>query len=87
MSDPNIIHSGLGGDIQIEGQAFTVQIYALENDPNWILEVVDLDGTSTVWEDPFPSDKAAHEALLAVIETEGIGAFTSGDVIPFPQGT
>jgi len=66
MSDPNIIYSGLGDHITVDGQEFKVEIYRLENNPDWILEVIDQDGTSTVWDDPFPSDKAAFDELQTV---------------------
>jgi len=85
MSDPNIINSGLGGHITVDGQPFTVEIYRLENNPDWILEVVDNEGASTVWDDPFVSDKAAFDELQAVIKAEGASAFTGGKVIPFPK--
>lgn len=85
MSEPNIINSGLGGNITVEGHVFTVEIYRLENDPDWILEVVDCKGTSTVWDNPFLTDQAAFDELQAVIQAEGASAFTGSNVIPFPR--
>jgi len=85
MSDPNIIYSGLGDHITVEGLAFKVEIYRLENNPDWILEVIDQDGTSTVWDNPFPSDRAAFDELQAVIKAEGVSAFTGDNIIPFPK--
>jgi len=85
MSDPNIIYSGLGDHITVDGQTFKVEIYRLENNHDWILEVIDQDGTSIVWDNPFPSDKAALDELQAVIKAEGANAFTGGNIIPFPK--
>ena len=85
MSDPNIIYSSLGDHITVDGQEFKVEIYRLENNPDWILEVIDQDGTSTVWDDPFPSDKAAFDELQTVIKAEGAGAFTGSNIIPFSK--
>jgi len=85
MSDPNIIYSGLGGNVTVGGHVFKVEIYRLENDPDWILEVVDHEGTSTVWDNPFISDTTAFDELQAVIKAEGANAFTGGNIIPFPK--
>jgi len=85
MSEPNNINSGLGGHITVDGQVFKVEIYRLENNPDWILEVVDSEGASTVWDDPFVSDRAAFDELQAVIRAEGATAFTGGQGIPFPK--
>jgi len=85
MNDPDIINSDLGGNITVGGHIFKVEIYRLESDPDWILEVVDRKGTSTVWDEPFLSDRAAFDELQAVIKAEGASAFTGGNVIPFPK--
>ncbi|MDO9278256.1 MAG: hypothetical protein Q7U05_06805 [Polaromonas sp.] len=47
----------------------------LEQDTEWILEVVDAGGTSTVWDDKFPTDKAALEKALRSIKTDGVDSF------------
>ena len=44
MSDPNIVSSGLSQRIIVEGHEFQIEIYRLEGDPTWTLEVVDEDG-------------------------------------------
>jgi len=40
--------------------------------------VVDETGTSTVWDDLFPTDQAALAEALQTIREEGIGTFLSG---------
>ncbi len=63
-----------------------VEIYKSECDQNWLLEVVDEDGTSTVWNDLFKSDQAAMDEVLNTIEEEGLSAFRdSANIVPFPQ--
>lgn len=67
------------GEISVE-----VCIYRLESDPEWILEVVNSEGTSIVWDDPFPSDDAANEEFLRTVTEDGITTFLdSAKIIPF----
>jgi uncharacterized protein len=40
-----------------------------------MLEVVDQDGGSTVWDDLFPTDEEALAEAMNTIATEGIGCF------------
>jgi len=50
----------------------------------WSLEVVNSAGTSTVWQDEFPSDAAANEEFLRTVTEEGMTAFLdSAKVVPF----
>lgn len=84
--DPNIITSGKSQRITVDGRPFSIEIYRLETDPHWILEVVDCEGTSHVWDDHFASDKDARTAAVQEIEREGAVAFMRGDnVIRFPR--
>lgn len=86
MADPNLVSSGLSKTVTIEGHKFRIEIYKLESDPTWSLEVVDEAGTSTVWDDQFESDLAAMNEVLRVIEEEGPRAFhDNANVIKFPK--
>ena len=85
MSDPNLIHSGLSQRTTVEGREFKIEIYRLEQEPKWSLEVVDEDGTSTVWDDLFETDQAALDEVLKTIEDKGLSAFRdNANVVPFP---
>ncbi len=85
MTDPNIVSSGLSRRVVVDGHTLQVDIYRLEIDHSWSLEIVDEDGTSTVWEDLFPSDQAALDEALKAIEKEGLSGFRDlGNVVPFP---
>ena len=86
MADPNIVFSGLSTTNSECGLDLRIEIYRLENDPSWSLEVVDQDGTSTVWDDLFDTDQEALDEALKLIREEGAAAFRdTGNVIPFPR--
>ncbi|PTB84817.1 hypothetical protein C9927_01645 [Pseudidiomarina aestuarii] len=54
----------------------TVQIDIYKSDEHgWILEIVDQDNNSTLWEDHFESDQAALQEALDALNEEGIEAF------------
>jgi hypothetical protein len=86
MTDPNIVHSGLSQKMTVQDHELSIEIYRLEHEPNWALEVVDEEGTSTVWDDQFETDQAALDEVLGTIEKEGLSAFRDdGNVFPFPS--
>lgn len=72
--DIDIIHSPLEQAYSADSHSVRIQIYR-SADSQWILEVVDEHGTSTVWDDQFETDKLALEEVFMAIETEGIGSF------------
>jgi hypothetical protein len=77
--DPNIVVSRLSRNVTIDEVTVEVQIYRLENEQVWQLEVVNETGTSTVWNDTFDTEQDALDAFNYVIEQEGIEAFLDGD--------
>lgn len=82
--EPNMVNSGKSQRVIIDGLPFSIEIYRLQTDKNWTLEVVDHEGTSHVWDDPFESDKDARNTALEAIQSEGALAFMRGNnVIPF----
>ena len=50
--DPDIVTSGLSRAFVADGKRVDVRIYRLEHDRDWMLEVVNDQGTSTVWDVP-----------------------------------
>jgi C4-type Zn-finger protein len=57
----------------IGSQDKSVKIEIYEGDPGqWILEIEDQYGNSTVWNDQFPSDQAALDEARKTIREEGI---------------
>lgn len=74
--DLELIYSPLQQAYSADGHTLSIQIYR-SVDSLWILEVVDEQGTSTVWDDPFETDKAALEAAFLAIEEKGIASFVT----------
>lgn len=71
--DPPIIYSPLNRTVSRNGRNVEVEIYRAENE-DWILEVVDEHGNSTVWDDLFPTDQAALDEAMRTIDEQGIDA-------------
>ena len=87
MNDgPDVVISGKSQDVVVDGYRFSIQIYRLESDKTWTLEVVDQDGTSHVWDEEFKTDRDARNIALQELEKEGAVAFMRGsNVIPFQR--
>ena len=84
--DPNIVTSSLSRRVTRNGVTVKVEIYRLEHDPAWSLEVVNPRNTSIVWETTFDTDDEANQAFEIALDEEGIESFLDGgNVIPFPQ--
>jgi uncharacterized protein len=75
MADLKIITSPLSGPYSEGGLSVDVQIYRSESS-KWVLEVVDNEGTSTVWDDEFETDEAAKSEFNRCIAEEGIVSLT-----------
>ena len=74
-TEPELIQSPLSQTITCDGHTLQVDIYRLEEEIDWLLEVVNEDGTSHVWDDRFPTDQAALDAVHEAIDEEGVAAF------------
>ncbi len=79
--EPNLVNSAKSQRVVVDGYPFAIEIYRLESDQTWTLEVVDHEGTSHVWDEQFKSDKDARNAALQALEAEGALAFIRGDNI------
>ncbi len=73
--EPNIVMSHLCCTETREGMSVEIMIYKGEKDDVWILEVVDEEGASTIWDEPFKTDQAAYEEVMRTIDEEGISTF------------
>ena len=72
--------------IVVDGYPFSIDIFRLETDTTWTLEVVDHNNTSHVWDEQFRFDVEARDVALKAIEAEGALVFMRGNnVIPFRQ--
>ena len=76
IEDRELEFSPLSGRLTCDGVTVEVKIYrfACTDDP-WKLEVVDREGSSTAWDDPFPSDQDAYDAFGEAVEEDGIASF------------
>lgn len=78
MSDSEdypIVHSPLERRITRDGVTVDVHIYRGQDEADWLLEIVDHLGGSTVWEYTFTSDEAALAEAMQAIERDGIASF------------
>ena len=79
MSEPEIVMSPLCREIVQDGTKIQVDIYRGEDESEWILEVIDEENASTVWDEPFDTDREALSAVMEVIEKDGIRSFLESD--------
>jgi len=69
------------------GTSVDVHIYRADDDgrEGWILEIIDASGTSTVWDEPFPTDGVALAEAWSTISTHGIAPVTGVGPAPAPK--
>lgn len=72
---PELIESSLCRSIEQAGVRLTINIVRLATERGWSLEVVNEHGTSTVWDNLFPTDRDADAAFRDVLAQEGLEAF------------
>jgi hypothetical protein len=84
MSDPVIIMSPLCREMSGDGTKIQIDIYRGEDESGWVLEVIDEENTSTVWDDPFDTDQEALNEVMEVIEREGIRSFLESAPVVMP---
>jgi len=70
-----IINSPLSQKLSRDGITIEVMIYRGEHEAEWILEVIDHAGGSTVWEATFATEQDALNEVFQTIATDGIGCF------------
>jgi len=73
-----ITMSPLCQEITREGQTIDVLIYD-DGAAGWLLEVVDVHGTSLVWDDSFATDQEALDEVFAALDDEGMQGLFAGD--------
>jgi uncharacterized protein len=67
----NNVHSPLERTLSGEGHSLHIGIYRGADEPDWILEIQDEQGMSTVFDERFATDQAALDAALDAIKAEG----------------
>lgn len=67
--EPDFIESPLSQHVTRNGVTVRVDIYA-DSDHRWILEIVDAENTSHVWDEHFETDQQALDEALRALEEE-----------------
>jgi hypothetical protein len=67
--EPELIESALSQQVTRHGVSVSIQIYG-DGNGKWILEVVDAENTSHVWDDPFETDGNALAEAMRALEEE-----------------
>ena len=80
--DAVLVDSGLSQEIEVDGHLFEINIFRLEDETTWTLEVVDEDNTSHVWDDTFASDFAALIEAQKELRSMGAEAFMAEEAHP-----
>ena len=70
-----IIESSLSRKITREGTTIEVLIYRSVHEKEWILEVVDHEGESAVWEETFQTEQDALNEVFQTIASGGMSGF------------
>ncbi|WP_022943283.1 hypothetical protein [Psychromonas hadalis] len=69
-----LIMSPLCQPFELDGKSVQIDIYNGDNG-GWLIEIVDEFNNSTVWNDEFPTEKAALIEAIETINEDGIDAF------------
>ena len=73
MDEIELVYSKHCQSVTSNGRTVKVEIYSSgKND--WILEVIDKENNSTVWDDPFDTDDEAFQEFERTLKEEGIEA-------------
>ena len=75
----NLILSALSQQFTEDDITVQVDIYRLEEEEGWTLEVIDENDISFVYEDLFESDQEAWDAFLADVEEYGLADIIDPD--------
>lgn len=73
--EPELITSPLSQTLSSGGRTVNIEIYRLEGEEEWVLEIVDEYHNSTVWDDTFKTDSAALTEAKKSILAERITTF------------
>ena len=71
MDETDLVYSKHCQSVTRNGLTVNVEIYSSDKN-DWILEVVDEDNNSTVWDDQFETDDEAFQEFEHTLKEEGI---------------
>jgi uncharacterized protein len=75
--EDDLVMSELCGFVTVEGIELDVQIYRGQAS-GWLLEVLDPENASHVWNEEFETDQLAFEEFERTLRVEGVAAFIDG---------
>lgn len=75
--ESDLINSPLERKVTMNGVTVNICIYRGADEDEWILELEDHLGGSTVWDERFLTDKAALDEAMRTIEEDGIESFAA----------
>lgn len=70
--EPELEYSALSQEISSDGKSVSVEIYRTIGDEQWLLEVVDEYGNSTIWDETFSDESDALTEAKKAILSDGI---------------
>ena len=76
--DPEILMSPLCQEFVEDEESVNVKIYSGDGE-NWILEVVDSNNASVVWESTFPSDQEALDEFRETVSKIRLQSLLAGE--------
>ncbi len=82
INEPNLIMSDKCKSVLVDGFRFEIEIYRLENQDRWTLEVIDVENASYVWDDKFSSEQDALDTAVDILNNEGALGFMGKDQKP-----
>src|SRR3954452_9105075 len=80
--EPKIIYSLLSRRVTNDEITVEVSIIRLEHESEWSLEVVNAANTSIVWDNLFPTHKAAYTEFKRTVVEEGMRTFLESAKAP-----
>ena len=72
--DPKLVSSSYAGPVTRNNVTVRLEIYRLDGGLQWVFEVVNENGTSTVCDEMFDMDSAAYAAFQSTVKDEGMSA-------------
>ena len=76
MKDSELEHSEFAGEFTEDGVTVLLDIFRpAGSQGGWSMEVIDPQQGSTIWDEPFATDREAFEEFLATLQRDGIRSF------------
>lgn len=77
--DYEVTLSPLSQSVEQDGHKVNIEIYQDDESGGWVLEVVDAENNSTVWDDVFANEQEALDEAMDTIKEEGIQCLVASE--------